>query len=100
MQQTHGGDVPDVEHAINDDSNAMLAAVEKKIPDAWHMSCFAHLTPVSVHKHKKHLHSVVGIDDLAKDLTDIGNLVSLGILKILFQGIKKTQIAERFSKSA
>ena len=78
MQQNTWGDAPDVEHTINDNSDAIFAAVEKNFPDAWHVNCFAHLTCANVPKCKKCLHSGVDVDDIIKDLTDIANLYSIG----------------------
>ena len=62
------GDAPNVELAINDDSDARFSACENKFPDAWHINCFTHFTRVNIPKCKNCLHSGLGTDEITKDL--------------------------------
>ena len=73
-QRIHGGDVPDVEFKTNENSEATLAAREKKIYDAWHANCFAYLVRARAPKYKMYLNSGVDAVKIMKELTEIGNL--------------------------
>ena len=55
-----------------------LLLLRKKFPGAWHANFFAHLSRTNVPKNEKRLYSGVDVDDIAKDLTGIGNLNSIG----------------------
>ena len=51
----------------------MFAACKKMFPDTWHINCFERLACINVLKHEKCLHSGVDMDEIVKDLADIGN---------------------------
>ena len=85
----HGGNAPDVEFTINDNSDAMLATHENKFPGTWHVNCFAHLTCVNVPKHKKHLNLGVDVDEIVKCLVDIRNFNKCDVEMKLFLSLRK-----------
>ena len=69
-----GGDSPDVDFTINDNSNAMFSAVEKVFPDAFHANYFVHLVCVNIFKCKKCLHSGVIVDYVIKNFAETAQL--------------------------
>ena len=94
-----GGDSPDVDFTINNNSNAMFDAVEKVLPDTFHVKCFANLARVGIPKHNKCLHSGVSVDDVTQDFVEIGKLWhELDCQETVMLCKEKCEIQKDFSK--